>query len=78
VPSTFGFVGITVSLLLVRELRLVELWTIPLTYLAGLGFEWRVHKDLLHRRLPPFQGLYERHELSHHVVFPESDMGIRS
>lgn len=77
-PSTLGFIGIAASLLLLRELRAVELWTIPLTFLAGLGFEWRVHKDLLHRRLPPFQGLYERHELSHHVVFPETDMGIRS
>ena len=78
VPSALGFVGITASLLLLRELRLVELLAIPLTLLASLGFEWRVHKDVLHRRLPPFEGLYKRHELNHHVVFPESDMGIRS
>lgn len=76
-PSAFGLTGIVVSLLLLRELRLVELWTIPITYFLGLGFEWRVHKDLLHRRLPPFQVLYDRHERMHHVVFPEEDMGIR-
>jgi hypothetical protein len=78
VPSAFGFVGIAASLLLLRDLRAIELWTVPITYLAGLGFEWRVHKDLLHRRVPPFQELYERHERMHHIVFPEEDMGIRS
>lgn len=78
VPSAFGFIGITASLLLLRDVRAVELLTVPLTYLAGLGFEWRVHKDLLHRRIPPFQELYDRHERMHHVVFPEDDLGIRS
>jgi sterol desaturase/sphingolipid hydroxylase (fatty acid hydroxylase superfamily) len=78
VPSALGFAGITASLLLLRDVRAVELLTVPLVYLAGLGFEWRVHKDLLHRRIPPFQELYDRHERMHHVVFPEEDMGIRS
>lgn len=78
VPSAFGFAGIAASLLLLRDVRAVELLTVPITYLAGLGFEWRVHKDLLHRRIPPFQELYDRHERMHHVVFPEEDLGIRS
>jgi hypothetical protein len=77
IPSTIGLLGVVAMLALLRSLRPVELWTIPLTLLMGFGLEWRVHKDLLHRRLPPFQILYDRHERLHHVVFTQKDMGLR-
>jgi hypothetical protein len=59
-------------------LRPIELLTIPITLLAGFGFEWRAHKDVLHRRLPLLGLLYERHELKHHVIFTDRDMAMRS
>ena len=78
IPTVIGLCGIAAMLALLRELRLVELMTIPLTLVGGFGLEWRVHKDILHRRVPPFQILYDRHERLHHVIFTEDDMGLRS
>ncbi len=78
IPSLFGLCTALGSLTLLKNLRLSELWTIPATYFLGLGLEWRVHKDMLHRRLPFFSELYERHERMHHVVYTADDMEMRS
>ena len=77
IPSVIGLVGMVGMVTQLHSLRLLELLTIPLTLLAGFGLEWRAHKDLLHRRVPPFQLLYDRHERLHHVVFTHEDMGLR-
>ena len=77
IPSTIGLLGITAVLCLVHNLRLVELWTIPVTLLGGLGLEWRAHKDLLHQRRRGLEILNDRHERLHHVVFTHDDMGLR-
>jgi hypothetical protein len=61
-----------------NSLKLIELLTIPITLLAAFGFEWRAHKDILHRRLPLLGLLYERHELFHHVIYTDRDMAMRS
>jgi hypothetical protein len=52
--------------------------TIPLTLFMAFGFEWRVHKSVLHRRAPGIGLLYERHELAHHVIYTYDDMTMRS
>jgi hypothetical protein len=78
VPSLIGLGVAAIALGFIRDLRLVELWTVPITYVGGLGLEWRAHKDLLHRRTPPFGELYERHERSHHAVFTADDMAMRT
>ncbi len=78
-PAALGVVVFVVCLWLVRDLRAVELWTIPLTLFSGFGFEWRVHKSILHKRLPipGFEMLYVRHELYHHVIYTYEDMTMR-
>jgi hypothetical protein len=40
--------------------------------------EWRIHRDLLHRRTPPLRLLYDRHTPHHHMIFVTDDMAIRS
>jgi hypothetical protein len=52
--------------------------TVPLTLLFAFGFEWRVHKNVLHRRTAGVELLYVRHELAHHVVYTYDDMTMRS
>lgn len=78
IPTAIGLFGIAVMCALLRDLRPVELLTIPATLLGGFGLEWRVHKDILHRRVPPLQILYDRHERLHHIIFTHEDMGLRS
>lgn len=79
-PSLIGFGVAILSLALLRDLRPVELWTLPITFVLALGLEWRAHKDILHRRwpVPGFSMLYDRHERVHHVIFPAEDMQMRS
>jgi hypothetical protein len=77
IPTAIGLGGIATAVVLLRDLRPAELLAVPVTLLAGFGFEWRVHKDLLHRRLWPLHILYDRHERLHHVIFTEDDMGLR-
>jgi hypothetical protein len=79
-PSLIGVGVAIVAVALLRDLRPVELWTVPITYVLGLGLEWRAHKDILHRRwpLPGFSMLFDRHERMHHVVYPAEDMQMRS
>lgn len=77
-PSLVGLATLSAAIWLIRDLRAVELWAIPITYISALGFEWRVHKDVLHRRLPGLAELYERHERTHHVIYTADDMAMRS
>ena len=78
IPTTIGLVGMLVMLALIHDLRPLELVAIPLTLLGGFGLEWRLHKDFLHKRRPPLEILYNRHERMHHVVFTHDDMGLRA
>lgn len=80
IPAMIGL-GVLVTALFrlqTNALEPVELLTIPVTLLAGFGFEWRAHKDILHRRLPLLGVLYERHELQHHVIFTDRNMAMQS
>lgn len=76
-PAALG-VGVLVgSVWMLHDLRAVELATIPITLFLGLGFEWRVHKSILHERMPGLSTLYVRHELHHHVIYTYDDMTMR-
>lgn len=77
-PSLLGLSVLIGALLRIEALRPIELLTVPITLLAGFGFEWRAHKDILHRRLPLLGVIYERHELSHHVIYTDRDMALKS
>jgi len=77
-PAIFCAIVFVACLSLVRDLRAAELWTVPLTLLSGFAFEWRVHKSILHRRIPGLSELYVRHELHHHVIYTYDDMTMRA
>ncbi len=76
-PSLFGLLTAVFAVTQLRELRLIELGVIPIAVLVGFAFEWRVHKSVLHRRVPGLGVIYDRHELQHHVVFTHDDMAMR-
>lgn len=77
-PTVLGFSALMGALSLLRDLRWGQLWAIPITLFAGFAFEWRAHKDILHRRTPGFRVLYDRHELAHHVIYTYDDLALRS
>ena len=80
IPAVIGLVVLVIAIVRLQTnvLRPVELLTIPITLLGGFGFEWRAHKDILHRRLPLLGVLYDRHQLHHHVIYTHRDMAMRS
>lgn len=74
--------GIGAALLLagalsIHRVRALELLVVPAVVLVSNAFEWRVHRDVLHRILRPFEVLYRKHTPEHHVVYVEDDMAIR-
>lgn len=77
IPGLLGLGAMAGALLMVRDLRPAELWIVPATMILAFGFEWRVHKLVLHRRTPGLGVLYERHELHHHVIYTYDDMAMR-
>jgi hypothetical protein len=78
VPSLFGLAIIAVAIVLIDGLRPWELLTIPVVYVLSNATEWRVHRDLLHRRHPLAKVLYDRHTPEHHMVYVTDDMAMRS
>lgn len=76
-PSLFGLLAAVFAAAQIRQLRLIELCAVPITVLIGFGFEWSVHKTVLHRRVRGLEVIYERHELQHHVAFTHDDMAMR-
>jgi hypothetical protein len=73
-----GLVVLLVASLNLQGIRPVELLTVPAVFLMANGFEWRVHKYVLHRRLWPLQEIYDRHTPEHHAIYMTNDMSIRS
>src|SRR5215471_16854281 len=78
IPITMVVSLLIASVALLQHLRAIELLAIPITLFIGFGFEWRVHKWVLHHRTPGLKTLYVRHELQHHVVFTNESMELRS
>jgi len=77
-PTMLGLSVLSGAIARIHALRPIELFTIPAILLASFGFEWRAHRDILHRRMPGLGLLYERHEKSHHVIYTNRDMTMRS
>src|SRR5579871_2718596 len=59
-PSLLGLGTLAASLTLVRDLRWWELAILPAALVLMNAGEWRIHRDLLHRRTPPLGVLYDR------------------
>jgi hypothetical protein len=76
-PSLFGLLALIFAVSQIHALRPYELVAIPVTVLVAFSFEWRVHKSVLHRRIPGLGVIYDRHELQHHVVYTYDDMAMR-
>lgn len=77
VPSSIGIVAILFALSLIRDLRAVELLTVPLVYLLANAFEWWIHGAALHRRHPAAPVLYDQHTPKHHMLYLTEDMAMR-
>jgi hypothetical protein len=78
--------GIGLVVLAVSTVQVVRLgatrWSdwlvVPAVFLLANFFEWRVHKDVLHRRRWPLEVIYDKHTPMHHMVYIEEDMALRS
>lgn len=76
-PNLFGA---TVIALCLRALEGPSVWqwlVVPGMVLVAIAAEWRFHRDMLHRRAPPFGVLYDYHTVSHHSIYQRGDMDIR-
>lgn len=72
-----GLVPLAVGIAKVHGPSLREWLTVPLAFVLANLFEWRAHKDLLHRRARFVEVLYDRHTPEHHMVFGYDDMAVR-
>ncbi len=48
-----------------------EYLVIPLAFAVANGFEWWIHKYVMHRPVPGLMGIYRRHTLAHHQFFTD-------
>lgn len=78
IPSIIGAVVAGAALSRLHALSALDLLAVPVTLFASFGFEWRVHKYVLHRKVPLLGLIYRRHELMHHVIYTYDDMAMRS
>jgi hypothetical protein len=76
-PSLVGLGIVAASIAACRGVRPLEWLTVPIVWLVSNAFEWRVHRDVLHRRTPGLRVLYDRHTPEHHRVFVTDDMAMR-
>ena len=51
---------------------------VPAVWVIAVASEWRFHRELLHKRVPPLQLLYDKHTVSHHSMYVEEAMAIAS
>ena len=77
-PSALGIAAIVVAIALLRDLRPVELLTVPIVFFLVNLNEWHVHRNILHRRFWPLEQLFWRHTPEHHVIYVCDDMAMRS
>lgn len=77
-PSLVGLGVMAAALTQLRDLRLSDFWIVPFMLLASNAVEWRIHKDVLHRRRPLLEELYDRHTPVHHRLYVTEDMAMRS
>lgn len=76
-PSLFGIGVAAAALSQLRSPRLVDALFFLGALLLSNAVEWRVHRDLLHKRFPPLGVLYDRHTPQHHLIFVRGDMALR-
>jgi hypothetical protein len=77
VPSLFGLAVIAFALTLLERPMIWAFLTVPIVWVFANLNEWRIHRDLLHRRHPLAPVLYEQHTPRHHRLYVTHDMRIR-
>lgn len=77
-PSLVGIGLIAGSVALLDRPSPAAWLTIPIVFVLVNFYEWFVHRQVLHRRLWPFEELFWRHTPEHHVIFVRDDMTMRS
>jgi len=70
-----GIIGIAATL--IHDLKAWQVGFGVLLFVLSNAVEWRLHKDVLHRRQPFAPILYDRHTPEHHMIFTTDDMAIR-
>lgn len=53
-----------------------EWLVVPVVFLACNGFEWWIHRYVMHRPVRGFMGIYRRHTLAHHQFFTDLEPTI--
>src|SRR5262249_38691161 len=76
-PALFGLGIIALASRYVSGLSAGDLAFSGVIYLLSNAVEWRVHRDLLHRRMPFAEVLYDRHTPQHHAIYLTEDMAMR-
>lgn len=85
--SPYAHLGATTGIGLgVLVLSAVKLWAVPMRWtdwlvmpfviLMSNFYEWLVHKRVLHKRLKPFEIIYDKHTPMHHMIYVEEDMAL--
>ncbi|MEA2625880.1 MAG: hypothetical protein QOD06_1925 [Candidatus Binatota bacterium] len=77
IPSAFAIAVVASALAGLDDVTGWELLAVPLTYVITNANEWRIHRDLLHRRSPVAPLLYTRHTPEHHALYVAGDMQMR-
>ncbi|HRI08689.1 MAG TPA: sterol desaturase family protein [Nannocystaceae bacterium] len=60
------------------EARALDWLVVPAQWTVANAAEWRFHRDLLHRRVAPFELLYDMHTATHHMIYVDGAMAIAS
>jgi hypothetical protein len=76
-PSAWCLVVLSACIWLVQDIEIWEWLTLPITWVLANMAEWRIHRDLLHKRSRLAPGLYERHTPIHHMIYVDGDLQIR-
>lgn len=75
-PNLFGGLIIAACLRTLTGPSLAQWLVVPAMIVIAIATEWRFHRDILHRRTPPFTLLYDYHTVSHHSIYQRGDMAI--
>jgi sterol desaturase/sphingolipid hydroxylase (fatty acid hydroxylase superfamily) len=76
-PSVFGLGIIAACAAVCKDVRPLEWAVVPLMILLSNAAEWRVHRDVLHKRQRLLEILYDRHTPIHHRLYVTEDMAMR-
>ena len=78
ITSLSGIAFFALGVALVHDVKAWQLGFAGLIFVVSNATEWRLHRDVLHKRnRGPAAVLYDRHTPEHHVIYTTDDMEIR-